>query len=92
MAEIGSVGNRAADRINRRVTDDQVEVRALCAESVVGGGANLRTCLPPAVLATNDTWLQTFVEPGAGTHGALWRLDRHPVARGDATLSGGVRM
>ena len=44
------------------------------------------------MLAADDTWLQTFVEPGAGATAPCGVSIDHPVARGDATLGGGVRM
>src|SRR3712207_6477697 len=41
LAEIGAVRDRATDRIDRRIADDQVEVGAVRAEGVVGGGTEL---------------------------------------------------
>src|SRR5712692_2109574 len=61
LAEIGTVRDRAADRVERRVTDDEVVVGAVGAEGIVGGRAELRTGLPPAVLATDDPWIETIV-------------------------------
>ena len=36
------------------------------------------------MLADHDAGIEVIVEPGAGSHTAVWRLDRHPVAIRDA--------
>ena len=53
-------------------------------ERVVAGRADLGAGLPPTVLADHDARVETVVEPRAGAHPAFGRLDRHPVAVGDA--------
>ena len=72
---------RAADRVDRRSADEQVEVGAHRAEGIVAGRAKFAAALPPAMLAHHHTRIEVRIEPGA--HTALWRLDRHPVAVGN---------
>src|SRR5262245_50473244 len=54
LAEVGSVRDRAADRIDGRVADDQVEVGAGGAEGIVARRADRGTGLPPPVLTGHD--------------------------------------
>src|SRR2546428_7873650 len=75
---------RAADRVKRSGADEQVEIGAHWPERVVARRADLGTGLPPAVCADRDPGIELVVQPGAGTYAALWRLDRHPVAIGNA--------
>src|SRR5439155_25154077 len=84
LAEIGAVRGGAADRIDRRCPDQQVEIGAVRAERVVAGRAELGAGLPPAMLADHDARVEVVVEPGAGAHAALRGLDRHPLAGGNA--------
>ena len=74
---------RAADRVERSGVDEQIEVGAHWPERVVAGRADLGAGLPPAVHADRDPGVESVVQPGAGAHPALRRLDRHPVAIGD---------
>ena len=82
------MGDRAADRVDRRVADDEVVVGAVGTEGIVGGSAELRASLPPAVLAADHPRIETLVQPRAGPDLPLRRLDGHPVARADAPLGG----
>src|SRR5207253_2008964 len=54
--------------------------------------AELRAGLPPAVLADDDARVEIVVEARAGAHAAIGRLDRHPLADGDATRRGRARV
>src|SRR5579859_5710522 len=86
LTQVGPVRDGAADRVDRVAADKQVEISAGRAERVVAGRANLRGSLPPAMLPADDVWLQRVVQPGAGAHTALRRLEAHPVAWADAAL------
>src|SRR5262249_14220984 len=92
LADVRAVGNGAADGVDRRVADQQVEVGAVGAEGVVGGRADLRAALPPDVLASHGARPPAVVEAGTGADGPLRRLARYPVTVGDATRGGGIRM
>src|SRR5262245_32411657 len=84
--------NRAADRIKRGVANEQVEISAGPSEGVIARGADLATGLPPAVLAADDPWIETRVQPGAGPDLTLYGLDDYPVARADTPRGGGHRV
>src|SRR6516162_363860 len=92
LAEIGAVRCGSADRVECGAADDQVEIGAVRLEWVVARRADLRACLPPAMLADDDAGVEVAVEPGAGTHTAFRGLDRHPVAIGDAARPRRLRM
>jgi hypothetical protein len=67
------VGDRATDRVDRCVTDDEVEVGTVRTEGVVAGRTDVRACLPPAVLAADNAWLQGVVLPTGGVRSGQWR-------------------
>ena len=81
LAQIGAVRRRAADRIERRAADDQVEIGALRTERIVAGRTDRRAGLPPAVLANHHARIEAVVEARARAHAALRRLDRLPSRR-----------
>ena len=88
LTQVGAVRDRAADRIDRRVADDEVEVGAFRAERVVAGLADLRARLPPTVLPADDVRLQTLVQLGSRADAAFRRLDSDPVAGANAARGG----
>src|SRR5207302_1770983 len=88
LTQVGAVRDRAADRLDRPVADDEVEVGAFRAERVVAGLADLRARLPPTVLPADDVRLQTLVQLGSRADAALRRLDSHPVAGANAARGG----
>src|SRR5438876_5793278 len=88
LTEVGAVGNRAADRVDRLVADNQVEVCSVRLERVIAGHAKVRACLPPAVLAADDIGRKCVIHPGTRPHAASRSLTVHPVARADTALAG----
>src|SRR4051794_27632446 len=83
LAQVRAMRCRAADWIARGGADQLIEVGALLPKWVVTRRADLGAGLPPAVFAHHHSRIKIGVEPGAGTHATLWRLDRHPIAIGD---------
>src|SRR2546430_17354295 len=73
LTEVGAVGDRAADRVDRLVADNQVEVCSLRTERVIAGHANVRACLPPAMLAADDMRLKGVIHPGTLPPGVSMR-------------------
>src|SRR6516164_3110432 len=49
LAEVGAVGDRAADRVDCLVANNKIEVCSVRTERVITGHANVRACLPPRV-------------------------------------------
>src|SRR5262249_25210888 len=84
LAQIRAVRGGAADRITHRRTNKQVKVSAPRPERIIPRRAKFIARLPPAMLADRDAGIEVIVEPGAGSHTAVWRLDGHPVAIRDA--------
>src|SRR5690349_10907484 len=82
----------AAHRIERIRADDEVEVGALRSKRIVAWRFKSLAGLPPAMLADDDTRIETIVQPHAGAHAPLRRLDRYPVAVRKATLARRGRM
>src|SRR5262245_20967932 len=80
LAEVGAMRHGSAHGIDRGVADDQIEIGAVRSEGIVARRADLRTRLPPAVLAASDARIQALVQADAGPHCSLGRLDRGPVA------------
>ena len=89
LTEIGAVRNRAADRIDDAVSNDQIEVDSIRTKGIIARRSNLRTSLPPAVLATDHIGLQRIVQTGACPDAAFRCFNFHPIARMDAALGGG---
>src|SRR5712691_417150 len=75
LAQVRAMRCRAADGVAYGGADEQVEVGARRPEWVVAGRAKLGAALPPAVLAHRHARVEIRVEPGAGAHAALRRLD-----------------
>src|SRR5438876_805710 len=88
LTEVGAVGDRAADRVDRLVADNQVEVCSLRTERVIAGHANVRACLPPAMLAADDMRLKGVIHPGTRPHAPSRCLNAYPVAGVDPALAG----
>src|SRR5688572_11491777 len=90
LADVGAVGDGAADRIGGVVADDEVEVRAIRTEGVITGGADLGTRLPPPMLRAHDVWCERVVQTSACADAAVGRFDVHPVARVNSSSRGSV--
>src|SRR5580693_545302 len=84
LAQIRAMRCCPADRVERLGADEQVEVGTQGPERVIAGDIDLDASLPPAVFADGHARVQVAVEPSTGAHGALRRLDRYPVASGNA--------
>ena len=80
--------DRAADWVDRLVADNQVEVCSIRTERVIAGHANVRACLPPAMLAADDMRLKCVIHLGPRPHTASRGLNVYPVARADPALAG----
>src|SRR5262245_37168244 len=88
LTEVGAVRDRAADRVDRVIPDNQVEIGPLRTEWVIAGRANLRAGLPPTMLAADDLRRQGVIHPGARPDAPSRGLDVDPVAGSDAALGG----
>jgi len=86
------VRDRAADRVDRLVADNQVEVCSVRTERVIAGHAKVRACLPPAVLAADDMRLKCVIHLGTRPHAASRCLNVYPVAGADTALAGSRRV
>src|SRR5262245_23560714 len=83
LAEIGAERRRAADRVARRRTDQQVVAGTRRPEGIVAGRTELLAALPEAMLPHHHARIEVGVEAGPRAHARLGRLDRDPVAFGD---------
>src|SRR5690606_10453189 len=92
LAEVSAMRDRAANRVDRLVADDQVEIGAVGTEGIIAGQTELRAGLPPAVLPAHHVRLERLIEPSTRPHAPFGRLDPYPVAGDDAALGGGRRM
>src|SRR5712692_11922295 len=92
LTEIGSVGRCAADWVASLTADDQVQIGPIGSERVVARRAELLASLPPSVLTAHDAGIEACIEAGTGAHTSLRRLDRHPVAGGNAAHLGRLRV
>src|SRR5271157_6122540 len=75
LTQIGADRRRAADWVERSPADDQIEVGAVRPKRIVPRGADFGAGLPPAMLANHHARIEVFVEPGAGSHAAVRRLN-----------------
>src|SRR5271166_5949760 len=80
LAKISALRRRTADGIEDIAADEEVEVGAIRPEGVVARGADFRASLPPAMLADRHSGIEVCIEARAGSHTALRRFDRNPVA------------
>ena len=92
LTKISPMGRGAADGVAKGSTDNQIEVGSIGTEWVIAVLVNFFACLPPAVLTAHNAGIETFVDARAGANTALWRLDCDPIAGGNATNLGSVRM
>ena len=80
LAHIRPHGHGAADGVDVVVADQYIEIGTVRADRLEPGCIDLRASLPPAVAATDDPWIQRFVEPRPGAHPPVRRFDTDPVA------------
>ena len=66
LTQIRAVRCGAADRVERRASDQQVVVSAVRPERVVAGRGKFGAGLPPAVLADYDARIEALVKLGSG--------------------------
>jgi len=92
LAQISPVWRRAADGVTSFAADKQIEVGSIGTERVIALLVNFFARLPPAVLAAYDTSIETFVDANASADTSLRGLDCHPIASGNASNLGRVRM
>src|SRR5215467_8157671 len=88
LAQIRAVRCRATDWVHRCGADEQIEIGAQRSKGIIARRPKLGARLPPTVLADDDARIEMLVEPRSGAHAALRRLDRYPVAAGDAACNG----
>src|SRR5690606_5230919 len=70
----------------------EVEVGAVRSVRRIPGQPQLLAGLPPAVLADDDLRIEAGVEPRPGAYAAVRRVQRHPLAGGDAAGRRGGRV
>src|ERR687886_1198493 len=92
LTEVGAVRDRSADRVNRLVVDNKIEIGSVRTEWVIAGRANLRAGLPPAVLATDDVRRKGVIHPRPRPDAPGRGLNVDPVASVDAALGRCRRM
>src|SRR5262245_13841322 len=92
LTQVGAVRNRAADRVDHLVADNQVEIGAIRSERVISGRTNVRASLPPAVLSAHDIRRKCVIQPRTRPIASCRCLDVYPVARADAALGRSRRM
>src|SRR5215475_5642383 len=80
LADVGAHGHRTADRVDRVVADDQIEIRRIRTDGRIARRLDLRTALPPAVLAADYIGGKRSVQPRPRPGLAVGRLDPYPVA------------
>src|SRR5262249_38924816 len=90
LADIGAHWHRTADRIDRRVADDQIKICRIRTAGWIASRPNLRTGLPPTVLAAHDIGRKRSIQARPRPSMAVGCLDPYPVAGTDVPRCRGI--
>src|SRR5690349_2603251 len=92
LAHIGAVGGCPACRIDIRIPNQQVVIRAVRTERVIARRPDFRACLPPSMLAAHYVQIERVIEASTGPHGTVWTFHHDPITRIDIARSRSGRM
>src|SRR5262245_33180148 len=86
LAQVSAMWDGAADRVDRLIANNEIEVRPIRAEWIICRHSYLCARLPPAMLSTDNIWRKGVIHLGARPYTPFGGLNFHPVSRADPAL------